>query len=169
MVVRGQSVYTMPRLVSLWYRATRDGADLTTDGLDPAHVVVTRKDAVVSAVQDGKAAVELTVPAGAVVAPQTVAEFVWYVPALADLPVGGTRALAAAEVMTDGGLALHLGQFTFTRVADDAGRRAYDLAGRHGDLDLTGRLVVDADGLPAEVTATVKFGTFVTRRQPVAP
>ena len=98
------------------------------------------------------------------VAPQTIAAFVWYARALADLPIGGARTLTAAEVMTDGRLTLEPARYTFTRRADVDGRRAYAIAGRHGRLDLTGQLTVDADGAPREVTLTVVFGTFVTRR-----
>ena len=74
------------------------------------------------------------------------------------------RTLTAVEVMTEGKLALYPGTFAFTRTADTGAQRGYTFTGKHGDLDVTGRVMVDADGAPHEVTVTVKFGTFVTHR-----
>lgn len=165
-VVRGQVAYSAPQQMRYTYRASRDALDLTTDALSPPHVLVTRRGDAVEAVQDGQPPVTLSA-AGAVIAPQTVAEFLWYVPLLADLSVGATRTVTAAEVVTDGRLAVVPGRFAFTRTADDGGRRAYTIDGTHGALALTGRLIVGADSAPDEVTVTVKFGTFTTRR--VAP
>lgn len=81
-----------------------------------------------------------------------------------DLAVDTTRTLTAAEVLTEGALAVVPGAFTFTRTPDAGGRRRYTLTGTHGDMAVTGAFTVDADGAPHEVTITVKFGTFVTRR-----
>jgi hypothetical protein len=163
MVVQGQAVYAAPQPSTMTYRSTRDTLELTTDTLAPGHVVVARAGDTVSAVQDGKPAVTLG-GAPAVIAPQAIAEFIWYTPELTSLAVGGKRTLTAAEVRTEGALVVDLGRFTFTRVPDAGGLRVYDFAGKHGQLELTGRLTLAADGLPAEVSITIKYGTITFRR-----
>lgn len=163
-VVQGQAVYTAPQPVQLTYRATRDHLDLTTDALSPPHAVITRRGTAVVATQDGAEPIELAAAVDAAIAPQAIAEFVWYADALADLAVDKTRTLTAAEVLTEGALAVVPGAFTFTRTPDAGGRRRYTLTGTHGDMAVTGAFTVDTDGAPHEVTVTVKFGTFVTRR-----
>ncbi len=110
------------------------------------------------------ASVELDAAADAVVAPQAIAEFWWYADRLADLAVGASRAITAVEVMTEQGFRLDPGAFTFTRAADDGDRRVYDVTGTNGELALTGKLVVDADGAPRDVTLTLKWGVFSIRR-----
>jgi hypothetical protein len=62
--------------------------------------------------------------------------------------------------LTEGALRLEPGTYTFTPTAP----RHYDVVGKVGALDVKGTLVVDADGLPQEVTLTFKFGTLVMRR-----
>lgn len=163
-VVKGQAVYTAPQATQIEYRSTHDALELTTASLDPAQVAVSRKDQKIVAVQGTLPPLELAAAADAVIAPQTIAEFFWYAAALEGLPVGEARTLGAVEVITDGRLALHPGRFTFTRAADLEGRRVYAITGKHGDLDLAGRLTVDADGAPHEVTVTLKYGSFLTRR-----
>ncbi|MBL8622691.1 MAG: amidohydrolase family protein [Myxococcales bacterium] len=163
-IVHGQAVYGAPQALVMRYRATADQLDLTCDCVAPPHLAVTRTPTGVAATPDGRPAVALAAAADAVLAPQAVAEFVWYAAALADLPVGAARTLTAAEVMTDGEVALHPGRFQFTRGADVDGRRSYAIVGQHGELALTGHLRVAPDGLPHEVSVTVSFGTFTTRR-----
>lgn len=165
-IIRGQAAYTAPQAMHYTYRATRDALDVTTDALDPPHLTVVRQGGKVVATQDGQAPVELAVAAGAVIAPQTIAEQLWYVAALADLEVGKARTLTAAEVTTDGRLDVVPGSFTFTRAPDADGRKVYAFTGTHGRMDVTGQLVVDPDGAPREVSVTVKYGTFITRRLP---
>ena len=161
-VVQGHAIYDDG---SSRYRSTRSTLRMTTDKINGEIAVsldATRKLAVATA--GAGAPVELAAGADTVVAPQTIAELFWYADALADLAVGGERAIDAAEVMTDGALRLDPAHFTFTRRPDDGGKRVYDLAGTHGKLQLTGKLVVDADGAPAEATLVLRFGTVVFRR-----
>jgi imidazolonepropionase-like amidohydrolase len=108
--------------------------------------------------------VELATAADAVVAPQAIAEFFWYAERLADLAPGGKRVLTAVEVVTHPSFELAPGRFEFTRRPDEGERRRYDLVGKHGKLDLTGRFTVDKDGAPREVQLTVSFGTQLVRR-----
>jgi hypothetical protein len=140
------------------YRATPDGVDYA-DGL-----VVARKGAKVIATPKGGAPIELATAPDAVIAPQTVAEFVWYAGRLGTLPVGSSQKLTAAEVVIEAAVSLDPGVFTFKRLPDADGRRIYELSGTHGSMDLTGRFSVDADGAPHEIELKVKWGTFVTTR-----
>ncbi|MCB9559958.1 MAG: amidohydrolase family protein [Kofleriaceae bacterium] len=156
-IVRGQAVFELPQRVVLTYRAAPDTLDVTVGDAPTIHV--TRRGA---EVVTGDLAVD--VGADAVIAPQAVAEFFAYAPRLADLEIGASRPLVAAEVVTDGGLRLTPGRFTFTRQPDADGRRVYGIAGTHGELDLTGTFSVDPDGAPHQVSLTVRFGTFVTTR-----
>ena len=39
-----------------------------------------------------------------------------------------------------------------------------EMSGKVGDVDVTGSFSVDADGAPHDMVATVKWGTFITRR-----
>ena len=66
--------------------------------------------------------------------------------------------------MVESGVRLDPATFTFKRAPDADGRRVYDITGKHGKLDVTGKLSVDSDGAPHEVTLTVRWGTFVTKR-----
>lgn len=108
--------------------------------------------------------VELETARDAVIAPQAIAEFVWYGDRLAKLGVGAKQTLTVAEVMTDSGLKLDPASFTFERLSDADGRRMYKLAGKHGQLDATGTFSVDKDGAPHDVSVTVVFGTFGMKR-----
>jgi hypothetical protein len=157
LVVRGQAGYDAPA-VAFQYRATADGVEYA-DGL-----VVARKGAKVVATPKGGAPIELATAPGAVIAPQTVAEFVWYAGLLATLPVGSSLKLTAAEVMIEAAISLEPGAFTFKRLPDADGRRIYEISGTNGKLDVAGRFTVDADGAPHEVELKVKWGTFVTTR-----
>jgi imidazolonepropionase-like amidohydrolase len=164
LVVNGQSAYVAPTSSAMTYRSTRDVLELTTDAFSPPHVVVTRKGATASGVQDGKPPIERAAAADAVITPQAIAEFVWYAAATAGLKEGESMPLTAVEVVAERSLALDAGTFTATRTADKDGRRTYDFAGKNGKLDVKGAFSVDADGAPHEVTLTVVFGTFVMRR-----
>jgi hypothetical protein len=165
LVVNGQGLYVAPVASQITYRSAKDALDITTDSLTPPHVVVSRKGATVSGVQDGKPAVETPAAADAVLAPQAVAEFVWYASMLGGLEVDTSQPLTAVEVITDRALTLDPGTFTATRSPDADGRRVYAFAGKNGKLDLKGGFTVDADGAPHEVTLTLVFGTFVMRRR----
>jgi imidazolonepropionase-like amidohydrolase len=156
-VVRGQSVYELPQAV-YQYRATPNAVEFT-DGLK-----VTRDGKKIVAKGKTGDPIELATTADAVIAPQGIAEFVWYAERLAKTPVGGTTTITAAEVMVENAVRLDPATFTFKRVPDADGRRSYELAGKHGELDLKGKFSVDADGAPHEVSVTVRFGTFVTKR-----
>lgn len=156
-VVRGQVGYESPPVV-FQYRATANEVELT-DGLK-----VTRSGKKVIATPKGGDPIELDTAADAVLAPQAIAEFVWYAGRLATTPVGGTTALTAAEIMVENGVRLDPATFTFKRAPDANGRRVYEITGKHGKLDVTGKLSVDSDGVPHEVTLTVRWGTFVTKR-----
>jgi imidazolonepropionase-like amidohydrolase len=160
-VVRGQLAFDTG---TSSYRATRDTLEL--EGEDLAAPVRVARQAGGKAVATPKTGdpVELAAPADAVIAPQAVAEFVWYADILAPLAVGASRAVDAVEVMTDTGLRLDPGRFTFTRKPDTDGRRTYDFTGTHGKLELTGSFTVDRDGAPHEVSLSLKFGTFIMRR-----
>ncbi len=160
-VVRGQFAFDGSGSSS--YRATRDTLELEGEDLPGPIRVARQGDKAVATPRTGDP-VELAAPADAVVAPQAIAEFTWYAEILAPLAVGGARTIDAVEVVTDTGLRLDPGRFTFTRKPDAGGRRVYDLTGTHGKLTLTGSFSVDTDGLPHEITLTLKFGTFVIRR-----
>ena len=45
-------------------------------------------------------------------------------------------------------------------------RRVYSIAGKHGEMDISGTFSVDADGAPHELELTIPFGTFGMRRTP---
>ncbi len=161
-VVRGQAVYDAPRKAVFTYRATRDSLAMGGAG-GAVDLKVTRTGGKV-VLTSGTDVSESAFDPAAILAPQTIAEFFWYADALADLAVGASRKLDAAEIMTDGGVRIDPASFTFTRRADAGGRRVYDLTGKHGELDLTGTFSVDPDGAPHEVQVSVIFGTFITRR-----
>ena len=161
-VVRGQITFGS---VTWQYRATRDTLEI--DGVDlPGPIRVAHQAGGGKAVATPKTGdpVELAAPSDAVIAPQAVAEFVWYADILAPLAVGASRTVDSVEVLTDNGLKLDPARFTFTRKPDAGGRRAYDLSGTHGKLELTGSFTVDRDGAPNEMSLTLKFGSFVIRR-----
>ncbi len=160
LVVRGQIAAD----AGSWsYRATPSAIDIDGEG-----------GSIQVALQGGKAVatpksgdkVEAAAPAGALVAPQAIAEFVWYADLLGKLAVGGSRAVDVVEVMTDQGLRLDPAHFTFTRQPDAEGRRVYELEGMVGKMEMSGTFSVDRDGAPHEVSITLKFGTFAIRRLP---
>ncbi len=156
-VIRGQAAYEMPQLV-MQYRATADTVEFT-DGL-----AVTRTGTKVVAKPKTGDPAQLDTTKDAVLAPQAIAEFVWYAERLAKTPVGGAKTLTAAEIMIEQGVRLDPATFTFKRLPDADGKRMYELSGKHGKLPVTGKLSVDADGMPRDVEVTVPFGTFVTKR-----
>ncbi|HEY5926058.1 MAG TPA: amidohydrolase family protein [Kofleriaceae bacterium] len=157
LVVRGQAVYESPQAV-FQYRATANGVDFA-DGLS-----VTRSGKkVIAKTKDGKA-IELATASDAVIAPQAIAEFVWYAGRLGTTPVGASTTITAAEVMIESAVRLDAASFTFKRLPDADGRRVYSVTGKHGDLDLEGTFSVDADGTPHQVEVKVKWGTFKTTR-----
>jgi imidazolonepropionase-like amidohydrolase len=158
LVVRGQVAADSG---SWSYRATPSALDI--DGESGAIRVALDSGKAVATPKSGDK-VEVAAPAGAVIAPQSVAEFVWYGDLLARLPVGGSRAIDSVEVMTDNGLRLDPAHFTFTRQPDVEGRRVYKLEGTIGKMELAGTFSVDRDGAPHEVTISLKFGTFAIRR-----
>lgn len=164
LVVHGQAAYVAPTSAQLTYRSTRDALDLTTDTLSPPHVLVSRKGATAVGVQDGKPPIEKPAAAEAIIAPQALAEFVWYAQLVADLEVGTSRPLVAVEVQAERELSLEPGTFTATRSPDAGGRKVYTIEGKNGRFDIEGGFSVDADGAPHEVTLTLVFGTFVMRR-----
>lgn len=157
-VVRGQIAFDSE---SWSYRATPGALLLEKAG---ERIEVSRAGSKVVATRRGGAPVELAAAAGAIIAPQAIAEFVFYADLLAGLKVGASRTIEAAEVVTDRGLVLEPGRFSFTRQPDAGGRRVYRLSGQHGKLDLEGTLAVDPDGAPHEVSIRLRFGTFVLRR-----
>ncbi len=157
LAVRGQAVYEMPALV-FQYRATPDTLELTD------LVTVTRDGTKVIAKPKTGDPIELATARDAVIAPQTIAEFVWYATRLAALKVGGTQTITAAEVMTENAVQLTPASFTFKRIEDLDGRRRYEISGKHGAMELTGTFSVDADGAPHVVEVKVPFGTFITKR-----
>ena len=159
-VVRGQITFGS---VTWQYRATRDSLELADASL-PGPIRVARQGGKAVATPTTGDPVELAAPPDAVIAPQAVAEFVWYADILAPLAVGASRTIDSVEVVTDTGLRLDPARFTFTRKPDAGGRRTYDLTGTHGKLELTGTFTVDADGAPREISLKVTFGTFVIRR-----
>jgi imidazolonepropionase-like amidohydrolase len=156
-VVRGQAVYDAPRVV-FQYRATPDGVAFA-DGL-----TVTRAGPKVIAKPKAGDPVELATKPDAVIAPQTVAEFVWYADRLRGLREGGSKAIEAAEVMVEDGVRLEPGTFTFVRLPDADGRRVYSLKGTHGALALDGTFTVDADQVPHDIEVKLRWGTFAIRR-----
>ncbi len=162
-VVRGHMLYEGAPVT---YRATPSTLELDGEDLPGKAIRVARKGKVVVATPGKGDPVQHEAPADAIVAPQAVSEFVFYGDTLASLGVGATRKLEAVEVMTDTGLKMHAGRFTFTRKADEGGRRVYDMAGTHGPLDLKGTFSIDPDGLPSSVELTLKFGVFSMRRVP---
>jgi hypothetical protein len=99
-----------------------------------------------------------------VIAPQTVAEFIWYAQRLAGATVGSTTTITAAEVVIEGAVTLEPGNFTFKRLPDAEGRRVFEMAGTHGKLDVKATFSVDTDGAPHEIELAVIWGRFVTRR-----
>lgn len=157
LAVRGQAVYDTPGLV-LQYRATPDALEIVD------LVSVKREGGKVIAKPAKGDPIELATTADAVIAPQAIAEFVWYAHRLASLKVGATRAITAAEVMMNSAIELEPASFTFKRLEDQDGRRRYELGGKNGKLDVTGQFSVDPDGAPHEVEVTVPWGKFVTRR-----
>lgn len=156
-VVRGQAVYDSPQM-QLQYRATESGVAFA-DGLE-----VKRAGTKVIAKPTTGQPIELVTTRDAVIAPQTIAEFVWYAARLDKLAVGGTKTLDAAEIMVESSVSLAPAKFTFKRLTDVDGRRMFELAGKHGALDLKGTFSVDKDGAPHDVEVSVKFGTFATKR-----
>ena len=164
LVVNGQAVYVAPTTAKLSYRSTRDALDLT-DRCSPHRTCRHAQGDKAVGAQDGRPPLELEAGADAVIAPQTVAEFVWYATMVADLDVGRDRPLAAVEVQAERSLALDPGAFTATRQPDTAGRRIYAITGRNGRLDVKGTFSVDPDGAPHEVSVTLIYGTIVIRRR----
>lgn len=163
LIVRGQIASD----AGTWsYRATPVALDIEGDA-GPIRVALEGGKAVATPKSGDK--VEVAAPAGAVIAPQAIAEFVWYSDLLAKLAPGGSRAVDVVEVMTDQGLRLDPAHFTFTRQPDAEGRRVYTLEGSVGKLDVKGTFSVDRDGAPHEVSITLKFGTFVLRRVDTSP
>jgi imidazolonepropionase-like amidohydrolase len=163
--VEGQIVVDAPARIATTYRATADRLEMSGDGL-PGGLVVSRTAGGARAVLGTTAPIDQEAPKTAVIAPQAIAEFVWYAQRLADLAPGGTRALDTVEVMTDTGVQLQPAHFDFVRKPDSDGRRVYTIAGKHGAMDLTGTFSVDADGAPHEVSLEVPFGSFAMRRVP---
>lgn len=156
-VVRGQAAYVSPQAV-FQYRATPDGVEFI-DGL----TVARDKTKVIAKPKSGPP-IELATTADAVIAPQTIAEFVWYARKLDKAAVGSSTTIDAAEVMVENAVSLEPARFTFKRLPDAGGRKSYEVTGKNGKLDLTGKFTVDPDGAPHDVEATVKFGTFTTKR-----
>lgn len=152
-VVRGQAVYDMPQ-AQFQYRATADGAEFA-DGL-----TVTRKGKTVTAKPRDGAAVEVATAPDAVIVPQSVAEYVWYADRLASLPVGKSVTLPVVSINIDNGVKLEPATYTFKRV----GERAFEYAGKVGDLDIEGKFSIDADGAPHEIEVKVRWGTITTKR-----
>lgn len=156
-IIHGRAVYDTPSM-AFQYRAAQDRLEYT-DGL-----VVERKGSTVIATPKGGTPIELATTPDAVIAPQTVAEFFWYIPKLGMVPVGGTQKLTAAEVVVEGGVTLVPGVFTFKRLPDGDARRVYEMSGTHGTMDVAGKFSVDPDGAPHEIAVKVKWGSFVTTR-----
>lgn len=156
-VVRGQAAYDTPHAI-FQYRATTDGVEFA-DGL-----AVTRAGTKVIAKPRDGAAVELATTADAIIAPQSIAEFVWYAAKLATLDVGGSTKLTVAAVTLDNNVQLDPATYTFKRLADEDGRRSYEYAGKQGALDVAGMFTIDRDGAPHQIEVKVKWGTFVTKR-----
>jgi hypothetical protein len=117
---------------------------------------------VIAKTKDGKR--ELVTTPDAVIAPQTIAEFVWYADKLAKTAVGSSTTIKAAAVQVDADVRLDAATYTFKRLPDVDKRRVYEIAGKVGSIDVTGSFSVDADGAPHDIVATVKWGTFITRR-----
>lgn len=163
-VIHGQAVYTQPTRTVFEYRAIPTGFLLTIDDPESAVITVGREDSAVVGRRTGIEPVTAEAPAGTIIAPQTIAEFFWYADSLEDLPVGQSRTIRSIVARTERGLTLELVTLELTRAADTDGRRHYDLTGSIGPLPLTGTFTVDPDGAPHEVSLTVSFGTFATRR-----
>jgi hypothetical protein len=142
------------------YRATRDGVDI-----DGGPSVTRTGGKIVAKLADGST---LDAPAGAttVIAPQSIAEFVWYGEQLASAKVGDTVKLAAVAVMTEGAPRLDPVALTFTRRPDADGRRSFELTGTYGALPVKGTFTLDPDGAPNTVEIEVTWGKLVTRRTP---
>jgi imidazolonepropionase-like amidohydrolase len=156
-VVRGQAVYETPSVV-IQYRATRDTIELV-DG--PS---LTRNGTkVVAKLTDGKT-LEAPAAADAVLAPQSVAEFVWYAEKLAEVKVGDAKKFTAVALMVDNTVHLDPVEVSFTRKSDAEGRRVFDIAGSYGGMPVTGTFALDADGSPNAIELKLKWGTFLTKR-----
>jgi imidazolonepropionase-like amidohydrolase len=154
--IHGQALYVAPQASQMTYRSRPDVLAFTTDAVDPPKVVVKLEGGKAVATQEGKPPIELAAAPGAVLAPQTVAEFIWYAQDLRDKP----RTFTAVEVITEGALRLDPGTYTFTPTAPGH----YDVVGKVGALDVTGTFIVGADVMPEEVKLTFKFGTLIMRR-----
>lgn len=165
-VVRGQTAYGDAMKSVSTYRATRESLSLTGSDV-PGGLTVARRGGEIVATKGDGSTVSLALAEGGVVAPQTIAEFFFYADLLADLEAGASRVIDTAEVMTERGVAMDPARFTFTRKDDAEGRRVYEVTGHHGKLEVAGSMTVDPDGAPADVTLTLRFGTFAFRR--VAP
>ncbi|HVK88720.1 MAG TPA: amidohydrolase family protein [Kofleriaceae bacterium] len=156
-VVRGQAVYETPHTV-IQYRATRDGLELV-DG----PTVSRGAGKIVAKLADGKT-LEATAAAGSVIAPQSIAEFVWYAEKLAATKVGAATKLSAVAVLTDGTPRLEPTVLTFTRRPDADGRRVFEFTATYGSEPASGTLSLDPDGTPHTIEIKVKWGAFVTKR-----
>lgn len=156
-VVRGQAVYETPSAV-IQYRATRDSIELV-DGPSLAR----SGSKVVAKLTDGKT-LEAPAAADAVLAPQSVAEFVWYAEKLADAKVSEAKKFTAVALMVDNTVHLDPVELTFTRQPDADGRRVFAVAGTYGGMPVTGTFALDADGVPQAIELKLKWGTFLTKR-----
>lgn len=164
LVVNGQGAYIAPTSSQMTYRSTRDELVVTSDAITPPRVVITRQGEKAVATQDGIPPKEAAAAADAVLAPQAIAEFVWFAVMTANLPVGKSQPLVSVEVITDRLITLDPGAFTVTRSPDAEGRCVYAITGKAGKFDLAGWYSIDADGLPHEVNLKLVFGNFVWRR-----
>jgi imidazolonepropionase-like amidohydrolase len=164
LVINGQGAYVAPTSSKMTYRSMHDELVITSDAITPPRIVITRQGEKAVATQDGTPPKETTAAADTVLAPQAIAEFIWYAAMTANLPVGKSQAVVAVEVVTDRLITLDPGVFTSTRSPDADGRRVYTIAGKNGKFDVTGTYSIDADGLPHEVNLKLVFGTFAWRR-----
>ena len=103
-------------------------------------------------------------PHPSAIAPQSVAELVWYANKLASLGVGASTKLTVAAINVDASVKLEPAAYTFKRLADADGRKSYEYSGKQGDLDVAGTFSIDTDGAPHEIAVKVKWGTFLTKR-----
>ena len=155
-VIRGQAVYDMPSL-QLLYRATPDAVEFTNGPK------VTRAGKNVILKLPTKE-MEHTTTADAVIAPQTIAEFVWYAGRLATIEVGVSQTITAAAIIVENEVRIDPASYTFKRLPDVDGRRVYAATGKVGRLDVKGSFSTDADGIPHEIELTVSFGTIKMKR-----